>query len=748
MWRRRRFLLDFPTPKLIAATTATTSTCATVHARLADDTPSSHATAPTLHSTVTDNAPSAESQRHLPRAERVRSAPWRPLRKPSQQLHTHSTITQNVPFIWSVLRPPEILTGPLFQRKRVASWWTVDVQKLIKSLYVLRGWHLQKEWPSAIRRMRAAARVVFRRSCSMHIRSRTSWWGLQQRQKCHDGGSTTYRRPLPHLGCRWRVTIRLHGALREARTFSRCWFSSVAALVPQEPTSTAMWKGVSSAQVLACGLPRKSQDDTELVSRSRSAEDRLPEETLMTRDEHDGVSELAGMLTRNGQSYGPYPCRTTRRFLKYSDENEKRALYDHEFAWSEDSCTGSSLQLPELPRRSLAIRGTTSEKVDQSLATGDHQAHAQRDFVIGGYGGHERNRLNLKPGHLPSYVSWAPCNGTARTTKQARSTNVHVDAGSTRAARGRRSCASFWGTRVVAARSKLGHASVQRPPRVGAEWPGYRQSWQVLRACVRTRTSSHDLLSLILAVSYRSIFLALMWVSSWETGSMRQGVPLRRPPSNTLQGCRRMEIQCDASSALQSRIPTRWSFQVQSHSLLGRTYLPSATAVVGMTSRNDMFSVDGLPAHGSDRAACNLGGWLQTALKILEMVNMKKTGVDMACLVRPAFTSHPSMEHASFGYTLASRSQVAGMDNPCSEGCVHVTYSAAARRGMFIVDRAILRLLTKASVFDGFLLSITALRGAHFWNSALLCEYAGALFSWLFRCSFRMMFLDVFYICS
>ena len=59
------------------------------------------------------------------------------------------------------------------------------------------------------------------------------------------------------------------------------------------------------------------------------------------------------------------------------------------------------------------------------------------------------------------------------------------------------------------------------------------------------------------------------------------------------------------------------------------------------------------------------------------------------------------MDHASFGSSLASHSQVADTGNHCPQGCVHVTHRAVARRGMFIVDRAILRLLTQASLLGG-----------------------------------------------
>ena len=46
--------------------------------------------------------------------------------------------------------------------------------------------------------------------------------------------------------------------------------------------------------------------------------------------------------------------------------------------------------------------------------------------------------------------------------------------------------------------------------------------------------------------------------------------------------------------------------------------------------------------------------------------------------------------------SLASHSQVVDLGNHCPEGCVLVTRSAVARRGTFIVDRVILRLLTHA----------------------------------------------------
>ena len=55
----------------------------------------------------------------------------------------------------------------------------------------------------------------------------------------------------------------------------------------------------------------------------------------------------------------------------------------------------------------------------------------------------------------------------------------------------------------------------------------------------------------------------------------------------------------------------------------------------------------------------------------------------------PACASHCSMDNASFGSSVAFRSQVADMDLQCLEGCVHVTHSAVARRVMYTVDRAI-----------------------------------------------------------
>ena len=72
----------------------------------------------------------------------------------------------------------------------------------------------------------------------------------------------------------------------------------------------------------------------------------------------------------------------------------------------------------------------------------------------------------------------------------------------------------------------------------------------------------------------------------------------------------------------------------------------------------------------------------------------------------PAFASHSSMDHASFGSLHASHSRIAYMGNHCPDGCVHVTHSAVARRGMFIVDQVILRLLTRASLPGGPLLSV------------------------------------------
>ena len=41
------------------------------------------------------------------------------------------------------------------------------------------------------------------------------------------------------------------------------------------------------------------------------------------------------------------------------------------------------------------------------------------------------------------------------------------------------------------------------------------------------------------------------------------------------------------------------------------------------------------------------------------------------------------------------------MSNHCPEGCVHVTHSTVARRGMFMADGVILRLLTQASLLGG-----------------------------------------------
>ena len=48
-----------------------------------------------------------------------------------------------------------------------------------------------------------------------------------------------------------------------------------------------------------------------------------------------------------------------------------------------------------------------------------------------------------------------------------------------------------------------------------------------------------------------------------------------------------------------------------------------------------------------------------------------------------------------------SHSQVADMGNHCADGCVHVTHSAVARRGVFIVNRVILRFLTQTSLPGG-----------------------------------------------
>ena len=62
----------------------------------------------------------------------------------------------------------------------------------------------------------------------------------------------------------------------------------------------------------------------------------------------------------------------------------------------------------------------------------------------------------------------------------------------------------------------------------------------------------------------------------------------------------------------------------------------------------------------------------------------------------PAFASNSSMDHVSFRSSFAPHNQVADMGNHCPEGCVHVTHSAVVRRGTFIMERVILRLLTHA----------------------------------------------------
>ena len=81
------------------------------------------------------------------------------------------------------------------------------------------------------------------------------------------------------------------------------------------------------------------------------------------------------------------------------------------------------------------------------------------------------------------------------------------------------------------------------------------------------------------------------------------------------------------------------------------------------------------------------------------------------------------------------------MGNHCLEGCVQVTNSPVARRGMFIVDRVILRFPTRASLPGGSF--CRPLR-------CVVCtsetEYAGDLFPLLCLHLFRIRFGDVCYI--
>ena len=71
-------------------------------------------------------------------------------------------------------------------------------------------------------------------------------------------------------------------------------------------------------------------------------------------------------------------------------------------------------------------------------------------------------------------------------------------------------------------------------------------------------------------------------------------------------------------------------------------------------------------------------------------------------LERPAVAWHSRMGHALFGSSLASHRQAAVLGNHCLKGCLHVTHSAVAKRGMFIVDRVILLILTRPSLLGGF----------------------------------------------
>ena len=86
------------------------------------------------------------------------------------------------------------------------------------------------------------------------------------------------------------------------------------------------------------------------------------------------------------------------------------------------------------------------------------------------------------------------------------------------------------------------------------------------------------------------------------------------------------------------------------------------------------------------------------------------------------------LHHASFGSSLTSRSQVADIGNHCPVGCVLVTHSAVARRGMFNVDRIIQR-----CVWCALLKQRIFARGC--WRIVF--------FSFLYF--FRMRFLKVFY---